>query len=92
MKNIWHVILAFLLALYILTEIAVIVKGQERDPFAALVTVERHDTYDTAGVQFYFINLPGGGRCTISIDKDLALAKWLNRRADKRRMSLSLSE
>lgn len=64
--------------------------GGDRDPsaaedvFAATYAVSRMDTHDFRSVSFYAFERPNDGRAVLSIDNDLALARYLARHRGER--------
>ena len=52
--------------------------------------VDHHDTWDAKEIQFFQINCgQANGAFTVSVDKDLPLARWLAQR-HRQRVSLAL--
>lgn len=54
----------------------------EESAYSSMVKINHHQTFDFGDIQFFeiafgFGQIPDGSRATLSVDGDLALAKWL---------------
>lgn len=84
MRRLWYAWIVLLLAVWLWLAMTLLSASES---FSAIAALDRHDTYDVRGIQFYELKLKGGN-ATIAADADTELARYLRSAGPKVRVTL----